>query len=168
MSWCNFQMPLDVPCLAPLAGRGRIASAIRVRGSLREGSGNCFKHTSHVAQYLVVPKSQNAIVVSDEPSISNCITGTVRMLPSINFNDETALPANKIHRIRADRLLPDELMSIQPSPPQPEPEGIFSIGSNLPQSSGASCLGLISRAHAETPPHPDCCAIRPRPASGER
>jgi hypothetical protein len=38
----------------------------------------------------------------------------------------------------------------------------------LPQTPGALGLDLSSSPHAPTPPHPDCYAIRPLPARGER
>jgi hypothetical protein len=37
--------------LSPLAGRGRIALAIRVRGSLRERDRNGFKYARHIPTY---------------------------------------------------------------------------------------------------------------------
>jgi hypothetical protein len=48
------------------------------------------------------------------------------------------------------------------------PQRGLRISCVLSQSSCASSLDHISRAHAETPPHPDCFAIRPLPARGER
>ena len=154
--------------LAPLAGRGRIASAIRVRGSLREGSGNRFKDARQIAQHFIIPKSKHSIIVIDEPFVANCVARIVRMLPSINLDDKATFPADKVHCVGTDRLLSDELMSVQPPGAQPKPKTIFRVRGSLPQTPGPSCLFLISRTHVEAPPHPDCFAIRPLPASGER
>jgi hypothetical protein len=91
--------------LAPLAGRGRIASAIRVRGRLRKGSGDRFENTCHVTQHIVIPKSQDAIVVIDKPFVANRVALVVRVLATINFNDETKFTANEVDR---DRSAPAE------------------------------------------------------------
>jgi hypothetical protein len=166
----NFQNVRCLLRLSPLAGRGRIASAIRVRGSLRKRSGNCLKNARHVPEHLIVPKSKHSVVVIDKPFVANRIAGTVRMLPSINLDDETTIPTDEIHRVGADRLLPNELVSVQPPRPQSEPESIFRVGCSLSQASGTRRFGLIRRTHVETPPHPDRIfdAIRPLPASGAR
>src|SRR6202035_5446085 len=107
------------PHLSPPAGRGRIALAIRVRGSLRKRGRDCFKNARHVAQHFVVPKSQDAVVVIGKPFVSNYISRIIRMLPSVDFNNEATVTANKIDDVGTNRFLPDELVSIQPARPQP-------------------------------------------------
>ena len=162
--------------LSPRAGRGRIASAIRVRGRLCERGGYRFKHPRHVGQHIVVPKSQDTIVVSQEPFVSEHIVRTVRVLSSVYFNDEAAFPADKIDGVWTDRLLPNKLESVELARPQPIPQCTFRLGRGSPQPSGPPSLDVISDAHAATPPHPDCfgrcfaspSAIRPLPARGER
>jgi hypothetical protein len=141
--------------LAPPAGRGRIASAIRVRGRLRKGSGDRFEDTGHVTQHIVVPKSHDAIVVIDKPFVSNRIAPAVRVLATINFNDETKLAANEVDRIGTDRLLPNELEAIEPPRAKSIPHRSFSVSGSFAQASGAPGFDLISFAHGETPPHPD-------------
>jgi hypothetical protein len=164
------------PHLSPPAGRGRIALAIRVRGSLRKRGRDCFKNARHVVQHFIVPKSQYAVVVVDKPFVTNRIARVIRVLPSVDLNNEATITANKIDDIGTDRILPDELVSIQPARPQPMPERRFGIRSGLPQTPGASCFHFVRRPHAATLPHPDCTgrclriagAIRPLPARGER
>jgi hypothetical protein len=156
--------------LSPRAGRGRIALAIRVRGRLRKCGHDRFKDARHVAQHVVVPKSQDAVVVIDKPFVANRIAPIIRVLTTINFNDETEFTANQIHRIRTDRLLPNELVAIEPSRPKSIPQRGFCVGGSFMQSSGAPGFDLISLSHAEAPPHPDHrqAMIRPLPARGER
>ena len=167
MSWRDFQTAL---CLAPLAGRGRIASAIRVRGSLRKGGGNRLKDTGHVTEHVVVPKSKNPVIAIDKPFVADRVGRTARMLSTVNFDDQAPLSTDEVRRVSTDRFLPNELMTIQLPSPQPEPERIFSVRGAPPQASRASCLGLINRPHVKAPPHPDRIfdAIRPLPASGAR
>ena len=44
----------------------------------------------------------------------------------------------------------------------------FRFRGSSAQASGALGFDLIGSSHMETPPHPDCFAIRPLPARGER
>jgi hypothetical protein len=154
--------------LAPLAGRGRIASAIRVRGSLRKRGGNRFENACHIGQYVVVPKPQDAIVALGEPSVPCTVTSAIRMLPAVHFNNQSALAADKINRVWSDRLLSDKLVAAQPSTAKAIPECRFRIRRSASQMSRPFGLELIGTAHAETPPHPSRFARRPLPASGER
>jgi hypothetical protein len=154
--------------LSPLAGRGRIASAIRVRGSVLQGACNFFKHPEQIARNIVVPKPQDTIVTISEPCVSDGVALTIRMLPAINFHDQSAFAANKVDDIRSDRFLPDEFVAIQPARSKAVPEYPFSAGRSASQSPRAISLKFIGAAHAETPPHPSRFARRPLPASGER
>ena len=154
--------------LSPLAGRGRSASAIRVRGSLREGGGNRFENASQSARDVVVPKSQDLVVVVGEPFISDGVASVVRVLPAVYFHNQTAFPADEVNGVRSDRFLSDELISTEPSRTKAIPEHPFHIRRGAAQSSRAVGLGLIGTAHAEAPPHPSRFARRPLPASGER
>ena len=163
-----FQNARCHPYLSPLAGRGRIASAIRVRGSLREGAGNCFKHARQITEYLIVPKSKRSIIVIGQPFVAGCVGDTPRVLPSIHFDDEATFPTNEVHGVGPNRLLPDKLAPVQLSRAQLGPKRSFRIRRGSSKASGTGRPGLISRTHVEAPPHPDCCAIRPLPASGER
>ena len=154
--------------ISPAAGSGRIALAIRVRGSLRELARDGFKNARHVAEDVVVPKSPDAVVVIDQPFIANEISRVIRVLASIHLNNETTFTAYQINRVRADRLLPDELVTDETARPQPIPKRSLGFRGVLPQTPGALGLDLSSSPHAATPPHPDCYAIRPLPARGKR
>jgi len=60
------------------------------------------------------------------------------MLPTINFDDEPLLTANEVANIPNDRLLPDELISIDPSIADTIPENrlrIRLIGTQSPRES---------------------------------
>ena len=154
--------------LSPRAGRGRIALTIRVRGVIRKRSGNDFKHTSHIAKHVAIPKSQDPVVMIGKPFVAGNIAPVVGVLPSIDFNDKTTFAANKIDCVRTDRFLPNELESVQPARPQPIPKPGLRLRGVLPQTPCTLGLDLSSSTHAATPPHPDCYAIRPLPARGER
>ena len=154
--------------LSPPAGRGRIALAIRVRGRFRERNGDCFKDSRHIAQHIAVPNPQNAVVVIDKPFIPGHVARVIGVLASVHLNDETAFAAYEINRVRPDRLLPDELVTVEGARSQPIPKSLLRVGSGSSQTPGAPGFDFISSSQAETPPHPDCFAIRPLPARGER
>jgi hypothetical protein len=154
--------------LAPLAGRGRIASAIRVRGSFRERSRNRFENARQVALHVIVPKSQDTEVAVHEPFVTNGVAMAIRMLSAIHFHSQPAFAAYKIYSVRPDRLLPDKFKSIQPARSQTIPEHAFCVRWYTSQTPGAFRPEFVSTAHAETPPHPPRFARRPLPASGER
>ena len=155
------------PHLSPLAGRGRIASAIRVRGSLRKRYCDGFKHAGHVGQDIIVPEPQNAV---------GRVALTVRMLPSVHLNNKTPLPANQINRERVDRLLSDEFEPLEPSRSKVVPQSRFGVCRLLPQIPGTLGPDFFGTSHVEIPPHPprsERCfasprARRPLPAGGER
>ena len=154
--------------LSPLAGRGRSASAIRVRGSLREGGDNRFENASQVARYIVVPEAQNSKVAIGQPFVAHGVARTVRMLSAVDLNDQPSLAANEVDGVWPDWLLPDEFVTVQPARTKAIPERPFRIrqrGSQVPSARG---LGFISTSHAEAPPHPPRFARRPLPARGER
>jgi hypothetical protein len=154
--------------LSPLAGRGRIASAIRVRGALRKGGGNRFKNARQIVRDIIVPKPQDTIIAIRKPFVTNGVALTFRMLPSVNLHDQTALATDKIYGVRSDRLLPHKLVTIQPTGTKAVPERAFRFCHGASQSPRTLGLKPISTAHAETPPHPSRFARRPLPASGER
>jgi hypothetical protein len=164
----NVEMSRRIGHLSPRAGRGRIALAIRVRGSFRKRGGNSFKHTRHVAKHVVIPKTQNTVVVIYKPFVPHRVARAVRVLPSIQLNNETTFAANQINRVWTDRLLPDELVTIEATRSMLIPKLGFRDRGDFSKASGTCGLDFISSSHVENPPHPDCFAIRPLPTSGER
>ena len=162
--------------LAPRAGRGRIALAIRVRGSFRKRGRNRFKNARHIPQHIVVPEPQNPVVMIDKPFVANDIPRVIRVLTSVHLNDQPAFTADQIDRVRTDRLLPHELITVEGARPKPVPKSNLCLGGLSSQAPGASGSDFVGSAHVAPPPHPDCfgrCfasprAIRPLPASGER
>ena len=154
--------------LSPLAGRGRIALAIRVRGSLSERSIDSFKNARQISQHVIVPKPQDSVVVVGEPFIANSVTLAVGVLSAIDFHNQAAFATDKIYGKGPDWLLSDELVTIQPTRAKMVPEHPFRLCRSASQTPRSPSLGFSSTSHAETPPHPSSFARRPLPASGER
>ena len=154
--------------LSPLAGRGRIASAIRVRGSLREGARNRFKDARHIGQHIVAPQPQDSVIAVLQPFVANRIARAVSVLPAIHLDNETIFSAQEVDGVGPDWLLSDELVAREPARSQPIPQRRLGIGGVSSQAPCALCLDLMGRTQAEAPPHPARMARRPLPASGER
>jgi hypothetical protein len=76
------------------------------------------------------------------------------MLPAVNFDNESALPANKVDNESPDRLLTDKLATAHCSGAQTIPKQKFGIGRILTKlARGVSPLNFRT-AHVEGPPHP--------------
>jgi hypothetical protein len=154
--------------LSPPAGRGRIASAIRVRGSIRKGGDNHLKHAGHVDQHIVVPEAQDAVIMLSEPFVANYISQTIGMLSAVDLNNQTRLAADEIDSVGSDWLLPDKLMSAEPTRSQSVPKCVFGTSRISTQPPRAISFNLFGTAQVASPPHPACFARRPLPARGER
>jgi hypothetical protein len=82
----------------------------RVRGHIiKQCVQNRFKHAVGVAHDAIVPETQHSISMIVQPSISNRILLAVRMLASIQLNDQSAFTANEINNVWTDCLLSHEL-----------------------------------------------------------
>lgn len=134
--------------LAPSTGRGRIASAIRVRDFADTQSiGNHIDDAFEIFQHLVVPEPQNTIALFSKPAIAPGITLAAGMLPAIYLDNETALSAHKIDRVAADRDLPDKFEPGQSPCAKDLPQPLFSLGRTAPKSP------CTRRGFGVRPPH---------------
>jgi len=137
--------------LSPPAGRGRIALAIRVRGSLRKRGGDHFENSCRVAQHIIVPEAQDAVFVIEKPFVADHVTRIVRVLASIHLNDKTALTADQINNEGADRLLSDELVTVEPARSEPKPQSLLRIGRGCSEAPGAPGFDFVRMSQVETP-----------------
>lgn len=154
--------------LSPPAGRGRIASAIQVRGSFRKGGSDCLKNAGQIARDVIIPKAQDAVIAIGEPFIPNGVALAVSMLATVDFHDQAPVATDEVDRVGSDRLLSNEFVSIEPSSAKAIPKRPLRIRQVAAQSSRPPGLDFISTAHADAPPHPSRSrrARRPLPASG--
>jgi hypothetical protein len=144
---------------------GEVAPKARVRGSFRKRGGNDLDHARHIFQDLIIPKPKNPVVVIGKPFVAKLVPRTIRVLSAIGFNDEPALATNEIDSVRADRLLPNELESVQSARAKLIPEYALGVCGCAAQASRTNGPGLVSTSHAVTPPHPDrirCDPTSPR------
>ena len=66
-----------------------------------------------ISQYLIIPESQHAVAMFDEPLITDGVAFALGVLATIHLDDKPFLSTNKINDIRSDRLLAHELESAQ-------------------------------------------------------
>jgi hypothetical protein len=156
------------PHLSPLAGRGRIASALRVRGTIRKRGRDRFKDSRLIPEHVIVPESQNSVVMLDKPFVTDRISWIVGMLSAINLDDQSTIATDKVCGIGTNRFLPDKLIPVKPPCPKAVPEHPFRIRRRASQSPRPVGFYSVSTAHLANPPHPPRSARRPLPASGER
>jgi hypothetical protein len=148
-------------------------SEARFLGSRRQQRG-CynFQDASDIAQHIVIPEPQHPIVAIDEPFFANRVARIVGMLSAVDFDDEATFAADQIYRVRTDRFLSDELVTVKPPRSESAPKSILGIGGQSPQTSSAHGPDFIGFAHVATPPRPvqsrGARFHHPLPASGAR
>jgi hypothetical protein len=80
-----------------------------VKGRCRRRCGeDGFPNAFDISKYIIIPKTQHAVAMTDEPSISDDITFVGRVLAAIDFDDKSLFAAHKVNDIGTDRLLADE------------------------------------------------------------
>jgi len=76
-------------------------------------SGNILQHRIQLRQHLIIPVTQHAKILRLEPGIALCIAiNFIRMLPAINFNNQTRLQTDKIHYVATKLELPAEFITM--------------------------------------------------------
>jgi hypothetical protein len=125
--------------------RGSLASnSRRYALQLRKDRGeNAFL----VAQDIRIPESQYVIAVCAERGIAPVIPRIIRVLSTVNFDDQFFLTTNEIDDIRADRLLPNEFETSQTSVAQSKPQLRFGICGVAPKAAFESSLRPLRSAH---------------------
>jgi hypothetical protein len=140
---------------------------VRGRFHLQSGS-DCFENAFRIADYIVVPKSQDPIVAFVQPLVPRFIDLACKMLPAVDFDNKATLAAYEIDNVAPDRLLSHEFATGKTARSKPIPEKKLGFGGIEAQSASALRLCFVCTAHAATPPHPTRFARRPLPACGER
>jgi hypothetical protein len=84
-----------------------------VRGTIRERGRNGFQNTRDIAQDIIIPETQNPIITTGEPLITDHIAPVVGVLPAIHLNDESSFAANKVDGVWADRFLPNKFVTVE-------------------------------------------------------
>jgi hypothetical protein len=77
------------------------------RGGRRCGE-NGFPNAFDISKYFIIPKTQHAVAMIDEPSISDDVAFVSCVLAAVDFDDKPLFATNKVDDIGPDRLLADE------------------------------------------------------------
>jgi hypothetical protein len=72
---------------------------------------NHLQHHLSLPKHLVIPKSHHPIPALHQPGISLPILGTLRVLPTVHFDDEPVTQCNEVDDEGADRHLTPELVA---------------------------------------------------------
>ncbi len=133
------------------------------RWSRRRCRENCLPNAFDIFQHFIVPETQDAVAMLDEPSISHSVAVAIGVLASVDLEDELFFSTNEIRDVRSDRLLTHEFESAERARTKVAPKLSFGGCRILPQSSGQIRLRCVCATHASRPPYPN-----PLPARGER
>ena len=66
----------------------------------------------HIAHDFAVPESKDPIIVPEQPLIACLVLLAICVLTAVDLQDQSFFAADKINNITADRLLPDEFVSV--------------------------------------------------------
>ena len=95
---------------------------------------NAFENALEILQDLVVPESDDPESLSLQPVRAPGIGRLLdRVLPAIQFDDESLLEAEEIHVIGSDGNLGSESMPVELLAPKPSPKVALRIGRNFPK-----------------------------------
>jgi hypothetical protein len=117
--------------------------------------GDCLQYAVDFLHHIIVPKSHDAIAMIDEPFVAHLVALAVSVLTAIELDDQPFFATDEVDNVGPDRLLTDELVSVDGARTQTVPEAALHIGGVLPEQTGAFGLEIVRAAHAATPPHPD-------------
>ena len=71
-----------------------------------------FQDTFHIVQNIIVPEAQHRVVTLPQPLISQQIMIVVRVLATINLDDQAPFSANEIDNIPPDGFLANEFATV--------------------------------------------------------
>jgi len=83
---------------------------------------NCNEYTFNISENIVVPEPKNPIAFPRQAAVTNEVLRRVAMLATVNFDDQTLLPTDKIANVSGDRDLANELVTFQLSVTNPVPK----------------------------------------------
>jgi hypothetical protein len=98
-----------------------------VRGRFRQHRSNRLKHTVNIAHYFIIPKAQHTVVAVPQPLVAHTIGFTIRMLPTIQLDDQSRITANEVDCKSSNRFLPDELEITKSTVTNAIPKAIFCV-----------------------------------------
>jgi hypothetical protein len=117
-----------------------------------------FKHAFDISQYIVVPKSDDAIPVCFEPSGAHFIARIVRVLATIEFDDKTRFRAKEIDDVIAKRMLPPEAKATELLVAYTRPQASFGLGKIGAQAAcnwrGHMAMVSCRATRGDPPSHP--------------
>ena len=98
-------------------------------GARREGKPDFLQHRLQFLHHLVVPEPQHRITLNPQPFITaRVISRLFRVLPTIQFDDQSLFDADEIDDVAPERFLPFELQAHEAVGTQVIPEFLLGVG----------------------------------------
>src|SRR5208282_931649 len=112
---------------------------------------DCLPNAFDVSQHVVIPETEHAIAMFDQPLITARVASALCVLAAVHLDDEPLLPTNEIDDVRTDRLLTHELESAKRTRTKITPELAFCGRRILPLSSSRPRLRYVRAPHCRGP-----------------
>jgi hypothetical protein len=109
------------------------------------------QHTVVIAQNIGIPESQNAITLSMKGRVASVVMDILRVLPSIDFNDQFFVPTEEIDDVRQYSRLTNELEPAEPPIAERQPQFCFGVGRLSPEASLDTHLCSLRSTHGICP-----------------
>ncbi len=108
------------PCPPPGGGGGG-ARAAGGGGAPRERAHDHFEHTLGISQDVIVPEPQHTKPFAPEIAVAHVVIPIVRVLTTVDLDDELSPKARKVDHGGSNRHLPLEFLPIETMSAQPVP-----------------------------------------------
>ena len=109
------------------------------------------EHAIRVREHIGIPETDDAVAAQFEKARTAFICRIVRMLTTIEFDDQLSFDADEIGDIKSDRKLPPELETTKGAIAQALPEAEFGVRCWDAQLAGE---GNVLALQFVAPPHP--------------
>jgi hypothetical protein len=98
-----------------------------------EGGEDCFADRGAVIQDVVVPETENGIACRAHEFIATAVVSAIRVLATIDFNDEFRFAAAEVGEVGADGILTGEFVSAEFTALEFKPKQSLGLIVPLPQ-----------------------------------
>ncbi len=88
---------------------------------------DCREDARYVVQHLVVPEPHDSVALVSEYAFSSLVGCIIRMLTSVDFNDNSKLMTCEVTEVPADGRLPSKVMLLKRRLSQMPPDFLFSF-----------------------------------------
>jgi hypothetical protein len=138
-----------------MAGRGR------GWGAIAHGGRNYFHHPFDIAEYVIVPETENTVAARLKISRASCVIRDARhfvVLSAVELDHEARAMAGEICEVRTDRCLAAEVGAVHRQMTKVLPQETLGVGRLMPHCASARHAQVafsLARRLLQAPPTPD-------------